>query len=135
MTRFAEVAAAAEVPGVVALAARGDDVHVEVHGEVRRDTQFRIASITKPVTAAVAGMLLDEGVLALDEPVDRLLPELADRRVLRAPDAALDDTVPADRPLTVRDVLTYTTGLRHDVRRCSGPTRRGRWWSRRRPGA
>ena len=110
MTRFAETAAAAEVPGLVALAARGDDVTVRVHGEARRDTQFRIASIAKPVVAAAAGMLLDDGVLALDEPVDRLLPELADRRVLRAPDAALDDTVPADRPLTVRDVLTYTTG-------------------------
>ncbi|MFC5062650.1 serine hydrolase domain-containing protein [Actinomycetospora atypica] len=108
--RFAEVAAAADVPGLVALAARGDDVRVEVHGDARRDTQFRIASITKPVVAAVVGMLLDEGALALDEPVDRLLPELADRRVLRAPDAALDDTVPAVRPISVRDVLTYTTG-------------------------
>ena len=106
MTRFAEVAAAAEVPGIVALAARGDDVHVEVHGEVRRDTQFRIASVTKPVTAADAGMLVDEGLLALDEPVDRLLPELADRRVLRRRTGRLDDTVPAARPITVRDVLS-----------------------------
>jgi CubicO group peptidase (beta-lactamase class C family) len=114
---FDEVVAAADVPGVVALMAHGDQVHVATRGAlslggapVRRDSLFRIASLTKPIVAAAVGTLLADGALALDEPVDRLLPELADRRVLRTPDAALDDTVPAERPILVRDVLTYTCG-------------------------
>ncbi len=106
-----------DLPGAVVLAAHGDEVHVEARGTlavggapVERDSLFRIASITKPIVAAAVGTLLADGALTLDEPVDRLLPELADRRVLRRPDAALDDTVPADRPILVRDVLTYTCG-------------------------
>ncbi len=78
---------------------------------MRRDTIFRISSMTKPVTAAAAMICVEECVLRLDEPVDRLLPELADRQVLRRPDAELDDTVPAHRPITVRDLLTFTMGL------------------------
>lgn len=108
---------AEDLPGAVVLAAHGDEVHVEARGTVAvgrapvaRDSLFRIASITKPVVAAAVGTLLQDGALHLDEPVDRLLPELADRRVLRRPDAALDDTVPAERPISIRDVLTYTCG-------------------------
>ena len=78
---------------------------------MRRDTIFRISSMTKPITAAAAMILVEECLLRLDEPVDRLLPELADRRVLRRPDGTLDDTVPAHRPITVRDLLTFTMGL------------------------
>ena len=65
---------------------------------MRRDTIFRIASMTKPITAAAAMILVEEGRIALDEPVERWLPELGDRRVLRTIDSALDDTVrpPAD---------------------------------------
>jgi hypothetical protein len=92
------------VPGLVALVAAGEEVHVEVAGSltiggpaVRRDSLFRIASTTKPVVGVATLALVEEGLLALDEPVDRLLPELADRRVLRRPDGPLDDTVPADR--------------------------------------
>lgn len=114
---FDDAVAAADVPGVVALVAHGAQVHVATRGvrtvggaPVRRDSQFRIASITKPIVAAAVGTLLADGSLALDEPVDRLLPELADRRVLRAPDAALADAVPAARPILVRDLLTYTCG-------------------------
>ncbi len=106
-----------DLPGVVVLAAHGDEVHVETHGTVAvggasmaRDSLFRIASITKPVVAAAVATLLSDGALHVDEPVDRLLPELAAPRVLRRPDAALDDTVPAERPLRVRDLLTYTSG-------------------------
>jgi len=107
-----------ELPGLVYLVAHGDEVHVETIGtlafddatEMRRDTIFRIASLTKPVLAAAAMMLVDDGRLALDAPVDRWLPELADRRVLRRIDGPLDDTVPADRPITVADVLTYRMG-------------------------
>jgi len=106
------------VPSLVALVARGDQVHVEALGSlsiggppVRRDSLFRIASVTKPVTGAATLALVQEGLLALDEPVDRLLPELADPRVLRRMDGPLDDTVPAERPVTVRDLLTFTFGF------------------------
>lgn len=109
---------AEQAPGVVAGVAYGDDVHVAVAGEatvggppMRRDTLFRIASVTKPMAAAVALTLVEDGTLDLDEPVDRLLPELADRRVLRHPDGPLDDTVPAQRAITVRDLLTFTNGF------------------------
>lgn len=78
---------------------------------VRRDSLFRIASTTKPITAAATLALAAEGRFGLDEPVDGLLPELADRRVLRRPDGPLDDTVPAGRAITVRDLLTFTFGF------------------------
>jgi CubicO group peptidase (beta-lactamase class C family) len=78
---------------------------------MRRDTLFRISSSTKPMTAATVLSLVDDGLLDLDAPVDELLPELADRRVLRHPDGPLDDTVPAQRPITTRDLLTFTWGF------------------------
>ena len=106
------------VPGLVALVARGDDVHAEAVGRlgigraaVQRDSLFRIASITKPITAAVTMALVDDGLIGLDEPVDRLLPELSDRRVLSRPDGPLDETVPAARAITTRDLLTFTFGF------------------------
>jgi CubicO group peptidase (beta-lactamase class C family) len=107
-----------QVPGLVGLVACGDDVHVEALGSmaiggepVRRDTIFRIASDTKPMTAAATLALIAEGRLELDEPVDRLLPELARPQVLRRMDGPLDDTVPAQRAITVRDLLTFTFGF------------------------
>ncbi len=107
------------VPGIVAVVARGRDTHVEVLGTmeraggspIRRDTIFRISSMSKPVAAAAAMALVDEGRLRLDEPVDRLLPELTHRRVLKRVDGPLDDTVPAKRPIVVRDLLTFTLGF------------------------
>ena len=78
---------------------------------MRRDTIFRISSMTKPITAVATMILLEECVLRLDEPVDRLLPELADRRVVRRIDGPVDDTVPADRPSPVRDLLTFRMGF------------------------
>jgi CubicO group peptidase (beta-lactamase class C family) len=78
---------------------------------MRRDTVFRITSMTKPMTAATVLTLLDAGELALDDPVDSWLPELANRQVLRRPDGPLNDTVPADRQITVRDLLTFTWGF------------------------
>jgi CubicO group peptidase (beta-lactamase class C family) len=106
------------VPGLVALVARGEEVHVEALGRlavggapVTRDSIFRIASTTKPITAAATLALVEEGLIELDEPVDRLLPELADRRVLRRMDGPLEDTVPAARPITVRHLLTFTLGF------------------------
>ncbi len=125
LQRLSEVAASHarpdEVPGLVALVASGDDVQVEAHGAlsiggpaVKRDSLFRIASTTKPITGAVTMALVDEGLLALDEPVARLLPELAAPRVLRQMNGPLDDTVPAEREITVRDVLTFTFGFGMD---------------------
>ena len=107
-----------EVPGLVTLVGRRGAVHVDAIGAkafggdpMRRDTIFRIASMTKPVAAAAAMILVEECRLRLDDPVDPLLPELADRRVLRSIDAAIDDTVPAKRPITLRDLLTLRLGI------------------------
>lgn len=122
LARFAAVAAEHvgddKVPGLVALVARGDQCHAEVRGSlsiggppVQRDSLFRISSTTKPITAAAVLALADEGAFGLDDPVDGLLPELADRRVLRRMDGPLTDTVPAHRPITVRDLLTFTFGF------------------------
>jgi CubicO group peptidase (beta-lactamase class C family) len=110
----------AEVPGVVTLISRAGEVHVDAigtkaaepgSGPVARDTIFRISSMTKPITAAAAMILVEEGKLELDQPVDRLLPELANRRVLRRLDGPIDDTVPARRAITVRDLLTFRLGF------------------------
>ena len=119
-----------DAPGVVAAVARGDDVHIatagvmSVGGEpMSRETLFRITSMTKPITAATVLALVDAEILDLDSPVDDLLPEFADRRVLRHPDGQLSDTVPADRPITTRDLLTFTWGF--GIRaRCSWPRAR-----------
>ena len=107
-----------EVPGIVALVAHGDQAQVDAFGvmdleaqePMRRDTIFRIASMTKPVTAVAALMLIEDGAFALDDPVDRWLPELANRQVLRRVDGPLDDTVPAKRSITVRDLMTMRAG-------------------------
>jgi CubicO group peptidase (beta-lactamase class C family) len=105
-------------PGLVALVAKGDETRVfpvgsmtlEGKAPVHRDTIFRLASMTKPITAVAAMMLVEEGKLRLDEPIDRLAPELADRRVLKRIDGPLDDTVPAHRAITLEDVLTFRLG-------------------------
>jgi CubicO group peptidase (beta-lactamase class C family) len=76
-----------------------------------RDAIFRIASLTKPITAATTMSLIDDGILRLDQAIDDLVPELADRRVLRAIDADLDDTVPARRSITVEDLLSFRMGF------------------------
>ncbi|MGH9030403.1 MAG: serine hydrolase domain-containing protein, partial [Acidimicrobiales bacterium] len=106
-------------PGLVSVVSRRGDAHLDVIGStavsgsqpMRSDSIFRISSMTKPVTAVATLILLEECVLRLDEPVDRLLPELADRRVVRRIDSEVDDTVPAVRPITVRDLLTFRMGF------------------------
>ena len=100
-----------EVPGAIALVSRGGQTHVEKAGDVAQDTIFRISSMSKPVVAVAAMILVEECVLRLEDPVDDYLPELASRRVLTRLDAPLDSTVPANRPITVRDLLTFTLGL------------------------
>jgi CubicO group peptidase (beta-lactamase class C family) len=106
------------VPGLVALVASGDQVHVEALGRLSaggapaaRDSLFRIASTTKPITGAATLALVQEGLIGLGDPVDALLPELSNRRVLRRMDGALADTVPAHRPITTHDLLTFTFGF------------------------
>ena len=108
----------ATVPGAVALLARGDDVTVEALGTqavesttpMARDSIFRIASLTKPITAAAVMLLVEEGGLGLDDPVGQWLPELATPMVVRTPQSPLSDVVPARRPITVLDLLTNRAG-------------------------
>lgn len=111
---------AGEIPGAAWWVDRHGDLlscgAAGTHGpgtgeEVRPDTVFRISSTTKPIVAALAMTVLDEGVLRLDDPVDAVLPELADRVVLADPADPGAGTVPATRPITVRDVLTFRLGL------------------------
>lgn len=107
-----------DVPGLVALVSRRDEVHLTAIGSqrfggdpIRRDTIFRISSMTKPIVAVAAMMLVEECRLRLDDPVTGLLPELADRRVLASPEGPLDDTVPAHRDIILRDLLTLRLGF------------------------
>jgi len=116
---MAEQVAQDQFPGAVWLVVRGEEVVVDCVGvtaiggsqPMRRDTIFRIASMTKAITATAVMMLVEEGRLALDAPAERWLPELANRRVLRRLDGPLDDTVPAVRSITVRDLLDFTLGF------------------------
>lgn len=109
------------VPGAVVLLARHGDVHIEATGHLAfegegsttpmaPDTICRIASMTKPIVAACAMTLVEDGTLRLDDPVEAFLPELADMSVLADPSGPLEDTVPANRPITLRDLLTGTLG-------------------------
>lgn len=108
-----------EMPGLVALVSHHDDLHVETLGTLafgdpapmKRDTIFRIASITKPITAVAAMILVEECKLRLDESIEPWLPELANRRVLKSISSQLEDTAPALRAITVRDLLTYRMGF------------------------
>lgn len=84
---------------------------IEAGLPMRRDTIFRVASMTKPVTVAAAMALVEEGRLALADPITRWVPELADLRVLVDPTGPLDDTAPAQRPITVEDLMTHRSGL------------------------
>lgn len=108
-----------EVPGLVALLSHDDQVQIEGLGTMsadepslmKRDTIFRIASLTKPVTAVAAMILVEECQLRLDESIEEWIPELANRRVLKSLASELDDTVPAERPITLRDLLTSRMGF------------------------
>jgi len=109
------------VPGAVAVVARHGEVHIEATGNLAfagagsrtpmaADTICRTGSMTKPVAAACAMSLVEDCTLRLDDPVDEFLPELADMSVLADPSGPLEDTVPANRPITLRDLLTFTLG-------------------------
>jgi CubicO group peptidase (beta-lactamase class C family) len=111
--------AAGRLPGYVAAVRHRGDTQVLTGGTtavqgadpVQPDTLFRLASLTKPFAGALALALVEDGVLALDDPVARWLPELAEPRVLRDRHGSLEDTVPAERPITVRHLLTGTPGF------------------------
>ena len=106
------------VPGAVGLMARGDRVEVAAAGSadvggtspMARDSIFRVASITKPITAAAVMMLVEDRRIALEDPVRKWLPELASPAVVRTPASPVDDVVPAVRPITVADLLTFRAG-------------------------
>lgn len=109
-----------EVAGLVgAIYRHGELVQVDTAGwrdrEARapmmRDTVFRLASMTKPIVTAAALQLVEQGVIGPSDPVDRWLPELADRKVMRDPSGSPEDVEPATRPITLEDLLTYRFGL------------------------
>ena len=107
------------VPGIVTLVSRRGDVQVDALGTMafggcapmQRDTIFRIASITKPIVAVAAMILVEECRLQLDDPIDQFLPELANRTVLKHLAGSIAETVPAGRPISVRDLLTLRMGF------------------------
>jgi CubicO group peptidase (beta-lactamase class C family) len=112
-----------DMAGLTWLVARHGEVHTGTAGTfeqggagapIERDTIFRISSMTKPIVAAAALSMVEDGTLALDDPVDPWIPELADRRVMIDPEGSLDDTVPANRPISLRDLLTFRLGLGMD---------------------
>src|SRR5688572_12437535 len=84
---------------------------VEARLPIERDTLFRIASMTKPITSTAALRLFEEGRFALNDPIARWAPEFSQMRVLRSLDGPLDQTVPAERPITFDDLLTHRSGL------------------------
>ena len=106
-------------PGYVAVLRHGGTTELLVGGRrhlddeqpMTADTRFRLASVSKPFAGVLAIQLVEDGVLGLDDDVTRWLPEFAAPRVLRRLDGPLDDTVPADRPITVRHLLTSTPGF------------------------
>jgi CubicO group peptidase (beta-lactamase class C family) len=117
----AEVAVAKGDPtGVVTLVWRDGEVQhlaalrkrdIERNLPMQRDTLFRIASMTKPITSVLALMLLEEGKLRLEDPIVKWAPEFAERRVLKDPTGPVEDTYPAPRDITVEDLLTHRSGL------------------------
>ena len=111
--------ASGRIPGYVAAVRIGGQAEVRAGGRMavgtgsapmREDTLFRIASLTKPIGGALALSLVADGVLTLDDPVARWLPEVANPRVLTSPGAPLEATTEAVRPITVRHLLTMTAG-------------------------
>ena len=105
------------VPGAVGLVACGAQTEVAAVGSIAvggapmaRDSIFRLASVTTPITAAAVMMLVDDGRVALGDPAARWLPELAKPKAVRTPASAVDDLVPAARPITVFDLLTSRAG-------------------------
>ncbi|TDD52655.1 class A beta-lactamase-related serine hydrolase, partial [Kribbella antibiotica] len=100
-----------EVPGVVVGLTDGREQWLGSAGAVGADSVFRISSMTKPLAAVLTLQLVESGVLGLQDPVERWLPELAGQRVLRRLDGPVGDTVPAESPVTVEDLLVMRLGF------------------------
>lgn len=120
-----------ELAGIVTLVSRHGEIvfdeamgwsNLETQAPMRSDTLFRIASMSKPITSVAALMLIEEGKIALDTPVSRFVPELADRRVLNSPAGRLDDTVAAHREITIEDLMTHRSGIAYGFL-CEEPLR------------
>jgi CubicO group peptidase (beta-lactamase class C family) len=114
---LAEYVSDGSVPGAVGVVARGDETEVAVVGSatvdrapMARNSIFRLASITKPITAAAVMILVEDGRIALHDRVDQWLPELANPTVVRTTASPVEDVVPAARPITVFDLLTSRAG-------------------------
>ena len=105
--------------GLTLIWRKGEVVQVALRGKrdlardlpMERDTLFRIASMTKPVTTVAALMLMEQGKLSLSDPITKWAPEFADMRVMKNAEGAIDDTVPADRDITIEDLMTHRSGL------------------------
>lgn len=107
------------IAGAVTLVARkGKVVHFEAYGQadvdakksMAKDALFRMASSTKPVTGVAVMMLIEEGKIRLTDPVSKFIPEFKDQKVAVEKDGKVE-LVPADRAVTIRDLLTHTSGL------------------------
>ena len=116
--------AARKLPSIVAAFGWGkQDPHVVARGtlkfngkaEAGLDSLYRIYSMSKPVTGMAVMMLIDDGKLGLDQPLGEVLPAFAEMRVLKREDGPLDDTVPTERPITIRHLLTHTAGIGYDI--------------------
>jgi len=115
-----DAVASADIPGVVCLVwRRGELLQVDAVGlrdieaglPMERNTIFRIASMSKPVTAAAALILMERGMMHLDDPITKWAPEFAHMKVLRQPDGPLEDSYPAPRLISIEDLLTHRSGL------------------------
>src|SRR5689334_14460772 len=116
---------AKEIPGVVAMAATGNDViyqgafgkrDLSKDDAMTADSVFWIASMTKAVTTAAGMQLVEQGKLSLDEPIGKLLPDLASPQVLEGFDANGDPKLrPAKGPITLRQLMTHTAGFAYDM--------------------
>jgi CubicO group peptidase (beta-lactamase class C family) len=115
-----DAVASGDIPGVICLVwQRGELQQLAIAGlrniekklPVERDTIFRIASMSKPITSVAALILIDKGVMRLEDPISKWAPEFAQMRVLRRPDGPLEETYPAPRAITIEDLLTHRSGL------------------------
>jgi CubicO group peptidase (beta-lactamase class C family) len=121
-TFFTDKVEKGEMAGIVTLIARhGKIAHFSAmgyadlgnHRRMEKDTIFRLYSMTKPIAATALMLLYEEGKFQLDDPISKYIPELADLRVLRTPDAPRTDTVPAVRGPTIHDLFRHTAGFAH----------------------
>ena len=115
-----QIIASGDISGAVTLIwRRGETIQVTTQGKrnlatgqpMARETLFRIASMTKPVTTVAALMLMEEGLLKLDDPITKWAPEFSDMKVLKDPEGPLDETYPAPRDITIDDLMTHRAGL------------------------